>query len=93
MRKNQEKSLSGSVRKEKRAPSVGSKCSWDFEAESFLRAFLPKDFPRTRSKLQNNLTENYKIPVGEIEKLLSIHKDRARTLKFDISINVFFGLF
>lgn len=49
--------------------AVGSKCSCDFEAESFLRALLPKDFPRTHSKLQNNLTESYKIPAGEIEKL------------------------
>lgn len=89
MRKEQEKSLSGSVRK-KRALSVGSKRSLDFEAQSFLRALLPKDFPRTHSELQNNLAENYKIPVGEIEKLFSIHTGRARILKFDISIMYLF---
>lgn len=67
MRKKQE--VTCRICEKKRALSVGSECSWDFEAESFPSALLPKDFPRTHSKLQNNLIENYKIPVGEIEKL------------------------
>lgn len=61
--------LTDRICEKKRDLSVGSKSSWDFEAESFPRALLPKDFPRTHSKLRNNLTENYKTPVGEVEKL------------------------
>lgn len=49
----------------KRALSVGFRTSLGFwRWKSFQSALLPKDFPRMHSLLQNNLTENYRIPVG-----------------------------